>query len=73
MNFSYLDNYIDYICKNKNIPAVGVAVYRYGKLLHDYSVGYSDIDNRKPFQTDSLINLYSCSKVSTATAGMILV
>ena len=73
MNFGYLDSYIDSINRDKHIPAVGITVYKHGRHLHTYATGYANIDEKKPFTADTLVNLYSCTKISTATAGMKLV
>lgn len=73
MNFGYLDSYIDSINRDKHIPAVGITVYKHGRHLHTYATGYANIDEKKLFTADTLVNLYSCTKISTATAGMKLV
>ncbi len=73
MKFDYLDRYLDSFYNDKGIPGVGISVYRHGKLLHQYCTGYANVENKKPFATDTLVNLYSCSKITTAAAGMTLV
>ena len=73
MKFDYLDRYMDSITTSKHIPGVGVTVYRGGKHLHTYTAGYANIAEKKKFSPDTIINLYSCTKVSTAAAGAKLV
>ena len=69
MNFGYLDSYIDSINRDKHIPAVGITVYKHGRHLHTYATGYANIDEKKLFTADTLVNLYSCTKISTATTS----
>ena len=73
MDFQYLDRYLDAITADKHIPGVGVTVYRHGRKLHTYTAGYANIAEKRPFAPDTVVNLYSCTKVATATAGMKLV
>ena len=73
MNFKPLDNYLDTFYKEKNIPGVGISIYRHGKHLHTYCAGYANVEERVPFAPDTMISLCSATKVSTATAAMKLV
>lgn len=73
MKFDCLDRYMDSITASKHISGVGVTVYRGGKHLHTYTAGYANIAEKKKFAPDTIINLYSCTKVSTAAAGAKLV
>ena len=57
MNFKPLDRYLDRICSEKNIPGVGAAVYRHGRLLHTHTAGFADVDAKIPFAADTLVNL----------------
>ena len=73
MNFKPLDSYLDRFYSEKNIPGVGVAVYRHGKLLHTHTSGYADVDAKIRFSTDTLVNLYSATKISTCSAALRMV
>ena len=73
MNFNALDRYLDTFYDEKNIPGVGISVYRHGKHLHTYCTGFANVEKRIPFAEDTMFNLYSASKISTCTAGMLLV
>ena len=73
MNFKPLDTYLDSFYKEKNIPGVGISVYRHGKHLHTYCTGFANVEKQIPFAPDTMINLYSATKVSTCTAGLKLV
>ena len=68
MNFEIIKNCMksltDWI-----IPGNAICVYYKGNKIFSYSSGYSDIESKKPFDTDDLINIYSCTKVSTVTAA----
>ena len=70
MNFGPLDGYLDRFYSEKNIPGVGVAVYRRGRLLHTHAAGFADVDAKIPFAEDTLVNLYSATKISTCSAAL---
>ncbi|MCQ2431812.1 MAG: beta-lactamase family protein [Clostridia bacterium] len=70
MNFHALDRYLDSFYLEKNIPGAGVSVYQHGKLLHTYCTGYANVQEKRPFSDDTMINLYSATKISTCTAGL---
>lgn len=70
MNFRALDNYLDSVLEEKNVPGFGVAVYFRGDLVHLYTGGYADMENDVKVAPDTLFNLYSASKLSTCTATM---
>lgn len=73
MNFAPLDRYLDRFYAEKNIPGLGICVYRHGKLLHTYCAGFSNVERRIPFREDTMFNLYSATKLSTCTAALRLV
>ena len=70
MSFAYLDRYLDSFYREKNIPGVGIAVYRNGVLLHEKYAGFAEVETGRPFARDTLVNLYSATKISTCTAGL---
>ncbi|MBQ8162004.1 MAG: beta-lactamase family protein [Clostridia bacterium] len=73
MNFSALDRYLDTFYAEKNVPGLGCQVSVDGEIVHTHLAGFANVEERKPFTADTLINLYSATKVSTVTAGMCLV
>ena len=52
------------------IPGNCISVYYKGTEVYRYSSGYSDLENRIPMTGCELFNLYSCSKVTAAVAGL---
>ena len=73
MNFNALDRYLDSLYAGKNIPGAGCAVTIGGDIVHSHFSGYADVERGIPFAEDTLVNLYSATKISTVTAGMRLV
>lgn len=73
MNFKALDRYLDTFYDEKNVPGLGITVYRYGKHLHTYCAGFANVEKKLLFADDTIFNLYSATKISTCTAGMRLV
>lgn len=73
MNFKPLDRYLDTFYLEKNIPGVGISVYRHGKHLHTYCAGYQNVEEKKPFTPETMMNIYSASKISTCTTAMRLI
>ena len=51
-------------------PGNAAAVYLNGSLVFRYACGYSDLDAKTPLLGDELFNIYSCSKIATAVAGV---
>lgn len=73
MNFAALDRYLDTFYREKNIPGLGCAVTVHGRIAHEHYAGFADFERGIPFGPDTLVNLYSATKISTATAAMRLV
>ena len=73
MNFSALDAYLDSFYREKNIPGVGIAVSVAGEIVHEHYAGFANVERGIPFAGDTIFNLYSATKVSTAAAAMRLV
>lgn len=46
-----------------------IEVYLKGEKVFEYFTGYSDLENKIPLNGDEMYNIYSCSKVTTVTAG----
>ena len=73
MNFDALDSYLDSFPREKNIPGLGCRVTLRGEVVHEHYVGFADVERGIPFGPDTLVNLYSATKISTAAAAMRLV
>jgi len=73
MDFTKLNLFLDRMVENKRTPGCAVAVMHDGKLVYKYAAGVSDIDSGKPMTGDEHFNIYSCSKVTTVTAGAQLI
>ncbi len=69
MDFSFLKNVMDGLTEWR-MPGNTVCVYKGKELVFSYSSGYSDIENRIPMNGGELLNLYSCSKITTVTAAL---
>ena len=73
MNTKYLDEHLDGLEKAIGAPAYNCKVMKDHELIYERHGGYSDRETKREMTTDSLVNLYSCSKVITCTAAMQLV
>lgn len=69
MDFTYLKDFMDRLTSWR-IPGNCVSVYVGGKEVFKYCSGYSDVQNKIPFSDEMLVNIYSCSKVTTVTAAL---
>jgi CubicO group peptidase (beta-lactamase class C family) len=56
------------IMKRYNLPGVGVAVTRDGKLIIARAYGYQDFDARRPMRPETMVRVASISKFITALA-----
>lgn len=68
MDFTNLKNFMDHMAQERT-PGNAVEVYLDGKSVFKYESGYSDLENKTPLTGDEMYNIYSCSKVTTVTAG----
>ncbi len=69
MDFTNLRAFMDNMAFNRT-PGNAVEVYFQGKPVFQYVSGYSDWENKTPLSGNELYNIYSCSKLTTVTAGM---
>ncbi len=72
MNFTKLKKFLDYMASERT-PGCSVTVYKDGKLVYTYSAGVSDLNTGKKMVGDEYFNIYSCSKVTLATAAAQLI
>ncbi len=69
MNFTKLKNFLDDMVATGRTPGCSVVVYKDGKLAFTHSVGVSNIESGAKMTGEEYFNIYSCSKVTTVTAG----
>ena len=68
MDFTNLKIFMDHMAAERT-PGNAIEVYLGGKQVFRYACGYSDLENQTPLTGDEMFNIYSCSKVTTVTAG----
>lgn len=68
-----LDSYLETMAKADEPPALAVGVVEFGDVVHLKGFGYSDARRTSPVTAQSMFNLYSLTKIVTATAVMQLV
>ena len=73
MNFHLLDQYLDSLNEEYDIPALDVMVTREHETIYRRMVGCSDAEGKKPVSTQDFYFLYSCTKLVTMTAMMQLI
>ena len=66
-------DYTNAMVESGKIPGATIAVSRFGKLAYFETIGWADIDERKPTQADTLYRLHSMTKPLFAVATMTLV
>ncbi len=67
---SALDSKLASLAKKSNFPGFGVAVFSDEKTLYQNSFGYADLENKKPFTTETIQPIASVSKTFVALALM---
>ena len=68
MRFDDLKQYMDRLTE-EYIPGNAVTVYHKGNKVFSYASGYADLESKTPMTGKELINIYSCSKVTTVVAA----
>lgn len=69
MDFTNLKNFMDWM-NAEHSPGNAVEVFVDGKQVFRYACGYSDLEAQTPMTGDEMFNIYSCSKITTVTAGL---
>ncbi len=72
MNIKELPKFMDHLTGEYGIPGNAVKIYHNHSLVYEYSSGYADIENKIPFATNQIVNVFSCSKVITCAAALTL-
>lgn len=62
-----LEDFVD-----QGVPGCDCVVYHKGKCVYRKFIGYSDKENKIEMNGKEIYNLYSCSKVMTCTAALML-
>lgn len=73
MNFSRLREYLGSLDQREGIPALDCKVMREHQSIFRFMKGHSDYASSVPVTDQDLYEIYSCTKVITATAVMQLV
>ncbi len=76
MNISRLQmiqDVFDDAVKSNQIAGMNCAVFQNGKELGYWQSGFADIENKKPFNRDTICRLYSMTKPVTNVAAWILI
>ena len=69
--FTKLTELMDHMLE-MGIPGTGIVVKQHRKEIYRYVNGYSDRENKIPMRGDERFYIYSCSKVATCTAALML-
>ncbi len=69
MDFQKLKQFMDRLTEEK-VPGNAICVYQDGKRVFDYASGYADLETHTPMTGRELLNIYSCSKLTTVTAAL---
>ena len=69
VDFNRLKSFMDNMSE-KRTPGNAAIVYLGGKCVFKYASGYADLESRTPLTGEEYFNLYSCSKITTVTAGL---
>ena len=69
MDFTNLKNFLDIMAAERT-PGNAVEVFLNGKQVFKYACGYSDLETGTPMTGEEMFNIYSCSKITTVTAGL---
>jgi len=68
---TYLDRALQRYVDDDKLAGVVVVLSRFGQIFHAKGYGFADLSTRQPMQPDTLVRLWSVTKVITAVATMI--
>ena len=68
MNFERVRQFMDHLTRTK-VPGNAICIYLGGQKVFEYASGYADLETQTPMTGRELMNIYSCSKVTTVTAA----
>lgn len=69
MNTQRIKEFMDFLTR-EIVPGNTICIYQNNREVFRYSSGYADEENHIPMSDDRLVNIYSCSKVTTVTAAL---
>lgn len=68
-DWTNLREFMDRLCRWR-IPGNAITIYHHGKEVFRYSSGFENVETRNTMRENMLINIYSCSKVTTVVAAL---
>ncbi len=69
MDFTNLKQFMEHMASERT-PGNAVCAYLKGEKVFEYTCGFSDLEQEVPMTGEELFNIYSCSKITTVTAGV---
>ena len=66
------DAYFQKEIDQKKLPGVVTLIYQHGKKIHESALGFKDVSNQSPLQTDNIFFIQSMTKPIITTAFMML-
>ncbi len=69
MDFNKLKDFMNHLTSWR-MPGNSITVYLKDEPVFKYSTGFSDMENKVKMTGDELINIYSCSKLTTVVAAL---
>lgn len=72
MKIKELPRFMNFLTSEFGVPGNAIKIYHNHDLIYEYASGYADKENKLPFTTSTLVNLYSCSKVITCACALTL-
>lgn len=67
------DEFVNKVLKDWNVPGVGIAIVKNGKIIIAKGYGYRDVEAKLPVTENTLFSIGSCTKAFTAMDNCILV
>lgn len=72
MNFENAEKVLDRAISTHSENGAAIVVTKDGERVFSHSAGFADIENKKEFREDTICRAFSCTKVATSVACMIL-
>ena len=63
-----LDNYLESELKDNQFPGIQYVVFNKDKILYEYAGGYAKVEAQEEMKSNSVLNVFSTTKVITAIA-----
>lgn len=65
---SRLDNYIELELKDSKFPGIQYVVFNKDKIIYEYAGGYAKVKDKEEMKSNTVLNVFSTTKVITAIA-----